>query len=469
MTTSSFKKADLIKWAIVFAVTAIIMLIPVSESFTAQIRVFLAVTVFSIIIYAFELLPTLLVGLLLPFLWVVSGCATWAQALSGWNQDFLILLLTAMIFTQALERTGVLYRIGYKIIVLCGGTFKGTIWGSFIAYNVITFMTMGNGFALLGAIGLTLFKAFQLKKEDPESIVIMAAVILGGLHSVSYCYSPSQVALITGSVKSYNPEFTLTWMQLMMHNIPLLLFSILCLWSIIKWYERKHGNKHSVDGSAGREYFQSALQKMGSMKSDEKKGLTLLMLLLIGLLIAPLKGFSVALPFFIATVALYLPFINVGKNEDIVSSLSMLPTFSVVFAFFAIGTVGTAAGFAGFFVGKLVPIMQSMGAVGSIYASLLIGTLSNFVLTPMAMAVLLPGPIVSFCTELGYNYMPHIYAIYVTEHAIFHPYEWPAYMIIFAFGFSRMNDFIKLCCYKTVLYLVFICVIMVPWWLFITG
>ena len=147
----------------------------------------------------------------------------------------------------------------------------------------------------------------------------------------------------------------------------------------------------------------------------------------------------------------------------------MIPTFSVVFAFLAIGTVGTAAGFAGFFVGKLVPIMQSMGSVGSIYATLFIGTISNFVLTPMAMAVLLPGPVVSFCTELGYNYMPHVYAIYVTEHAIFHPYEWPAYMIIFAFGFSRMNDFIKLCCYKSVLYLVFICVFMVPWWRFITG
>ncbi len=77
--TASFKKSDLIKWAITFLVAIVILLLPVNESFDAQIRAFLAVTVFAIIIYAFELLPTLLVGLLLPTLWVVSGCATWAK------------------------------------------------------------------------------------------------------------------------------------------------------------------------------------------------------------------------------------------------------------------------------------------------------------------------------------------------------------------------------------------------------
>lgn len=467
MSTSSNSK-KIIKWAITFIIPLAIMLIPVDELFTETTRMFVATTVFAIVIYAFELLPAMIVGLLLPVAWVLTGCATWAQAMSGWNQDLVVLLLTAFIFTKALERTGVLYRIGYKVIVLCGGSFKRTVWGLFIACNIITFMTMGNGPALLGALGLTVFTAFKLTTDNKETIPIMAAVILGGLHSVAYCYSPAQVALITGSVKIYNPDFSMTWMQLMFHNIPLLLFGIICLWLILKWYDKKNSNSVS-NGNAGKEYFVNELAKMGEMKSDEKKALVLLALLLIGLVAAPSLNLSLAVVFFAATLALYLPGIEIGTEKDIMDSFSLMPTLVVVFAFFAIGTVGTQAGFAKFFVAKLIPVMQTLGPIGSIYAALGIGTVSNFVLTPMAMAVMLPGPMVSFCMELGYNYLPHIYAVYVMEHAIFHPYEWPAYLMIFAFGFIKMNDFIKLCVGKTTLFLIFVCVFMVPWWLFITG
>lgn len=66
--------------------------------------------------------------------------------------------------------------------------------------------------------------------------------------------------------------------------------------------------------------------------------------------------------------------------------------------------------------------------------------------------------------DLGYNFMPHINAIYLAEHAIFHPYEWPSYMTIFAFGMLQINDFVKVCVVKAIFYLLFISAIMIPLW-----
>ena len=467
-TSVSSNKKALIQWIVCVAVTAIIMLIPASESFNAQIKLFLAVTIFSILIFAFDLLPAYVIGFLLPTLWVITGCATWAQAMSGWNSSLVVLLLTSLVFVKMLERIGLMNRIGYKIIVACGGTFKGTIWGLFFASIAVCYITMGNSPVIIAALGLTIFKTFDLTVDDFESIVIMAAVILGGIHSTAISYSPASVGLITASVRPYVPEFTLTWADLMLHNMPILLFMIFCLWTVLKYYEKKHV-KAGLKGTAGRDYFKGELEKMGSMTTDEKKACFFLLLVVAGLVLGSLKKIDMAYIFFFTVMLMYMPIIGVGSEKDIHASFGMLPFLAISFAFFAIGTVGNACGFTPFFLAKFLPIMQSLSPIESIYAVLGIGTLSNFVLTPTAMAVLLPGPIVSLCQEAGISYMPHIYAIYTTEHAIFHPYEWPAYMMVFSFGFCKMNNFIKFCCYKTTMFLVFLCVVMVPFWLWVCA
>lgn len=456
----------LIKWFICFALAAVCFMLPLGPAYTFLCQKFTAATVFSIALLAFDLLNPLLIGLLLPALWILLGCATFSQALSGWSGSFLFMLLGAFIFTNTLNRCGVLKRVGYKIILLCGGTVNGAIWGLFFSSIVLDAACFTMGLALPITLALAVYYSLELKPSDPEAMLVVLALILGGTQANAYVYSPISISLIQSGIAGVLPEFKISAAELILHNLPVLLFSILLLWGFMKYIGKK--SKRTLNVENQRQYFKDELTKMGNISMIEKKALVILLLMVIFMLLSPVHGLDLSYGFLFATLALFLPFINVGKTEDITALGTMLPIVSITFAFMSIGAVGTACGFGAVISGAVTPFMSQFGSVGSVYAVLLLATLSNFILTPAAMLVLLSAPVTQFCMDLGYNFMPHINAIYLAEHAVFHPYEWPSYMTIFAFGMLKMNDFVKVCIVKSVFYLLFISVIMIPLW-YVTG
>ena len=80
------------------------------------------------------------------------------------------------------------------------------------------------------------------------------------------------------------------------------------------------------------------------------------------------------------------------------------------------------------------------------------------------MLAMLPGPIISYCLQAGFDPMPHIYAMYQAKDILFFPYEYPQYLILFSFGMVKMGNMIKLCTAKSVAFILFFIVIMMPLW-----
>ena len=70
-----------VKWLAAVLIPLGIQLLPTSENFSVPMREFLVSTVFVILLAAFELLPNMLVGLLLPVVYVVTGTVPVANAL----------------------------------------------------------------------------------------------------------------------------------------------------------------------------------------------------------------------------------------------------------------------------------------------------------------------------------------------------------------------------------------------------
>ena len=58
--------AKVVKWAIIILIPVIILLIPVNNVFTWQIRLFSAATFCTILMFAFEVLPNLIPAMILP-------------------------------------------------------------------------------------------------------------------------------------------------------------------------------------------------------------------------------------------------------------------------------------------------------------------------------------------------------------------------------------------------------------------
>ena len=60
------------------------------------------------------------------------------------------------------------------------------------------------------------------------------------------------------------------------------------------------------------------------------------------------------------------------------------------------------------------------------------------------------------------------YALSVAFDQVFMPYEYMNYLLFYAFGLIKMNDFVKIMSLKTVLVSLFVLAVMIPWW-FIVG
>lgn len=65
--------AKVVKWAIIILIPVIILLIPVNDVFTWQIRLFSAATFCTILMFAFEVLPNLIPAMILPVFYILAN------------------------------------------------------------------------------------------------------------------------------------------------------------------------------------------------------------------------------------------------------------------------------------------------------------------------------------------------------------------------------------------------------------
>ena len=64
-TTEKMSTNTIIKWVIAFIIPIILLLLPPGEILTKEIYIFLAITLFAILLIAFELTDSLVVGIIL--------------------------------------------------------------------------------------------------------------------------------------------------------------------------------------------------------------------------------------------------------------------------------------------------------------------------------------------------------------------------------------------------------------------
>lgn len=114
MSTSADKKKR-IGWAVSILIPVIIAFIPVSGDFTESLKRFFMITLFMIMIIAFELFPLLVSAILLPSLYIVSGIVPAATAFGSWSNTTVWMVLGGLIFSTVLDECGLLKRIAYFV------------------------------------------------------------------------------------------------------------------------------------------------------------------------------------------------------------------------------------------------------------------------------------------------------------------------------------------------------------------
>lgn len=457
----SVNKKKLAMWAATIILMIIGYNLPLGEIYTVQAQRFVAITIMGLCLLAFGLMNNWAIGMLMPAAWVLFGVTNFSTAYSAWVSTSAILLMNALLFSNILGKTGLLQRIGYCLILKSGGTYISGVWAIFVVGLVISGASMMMNFVLIATIAYSMYKALDLKPSDKASIPIFTAVVLTATQAKAFLYCPLSIGIMNASVQTIFPEMNITYGQLLLYNIPMLAFLVLFMWGTLKWYQvssKKAGEVYDV--TAAKALYQSQYDNLGKIQPKEKLCAFALVILFGWMLSQPLHGLDIVYGFVFVNVMLFV--LNIADDKDVRNvNFSM---HAVVMAFVAVGTVANSLQMTAIISGGVGSLFGHLDNYWATLGTLLFGTAANFILTPYAMMSMLPATVAAYCADIGWSFWPHFNACYLSADLVFFPYEYPLVLILYGFGFCTMANTIKMLTVKGVLSILFIALIMMPYW-----
>lgn len=455
----ALKKQDkilILKWLVTLGIPLFLFLIPNTEIYTGNIKLFFVFTVMIILMVAFEFFDSLIPALLLPTLYTVFNVVEAKTAFSSWTSLTLYMILGAFVLTNVLDESGLLRRIAYWCIRKSGGSYTGVLYGTFLVGIVLAVMTFNSSYVIMVTLAYGICKAMGFGKSKEAAIVMMTGA-MGALTVKVFIFNPVYVSLAQAGTQQLIPEFTIAWHHQLLYNFPAFIMAIVFIWLLTKIYHTKN-----IKFEGGREYFEAEYQKLGAMSTAEKKSMLILLAMMLYILTNPLHGQKIEYGFMLFPWLFYLPGINVGTKESI-KNINMSVIFFVS-ACMSIGSVATTLGINTILSEMVTPIVSGMSPVLVLYVILIIGTLSNLVLTPTAMMGCLTTPLVQVALDTGMNVWPSILTIIYSTDMVFLPYEVAVLLIFFGFGMMSMSDFIKLYSLKNLVVFILFGLLQIPWW-----
>lgn len=454
--TAKLSKTDLIKLAINVLIPVMILLVPTNDVFSVQLRLYLAITMLAILAFAFEVISTTVVALLLPILYTLFNLAPVGVVYSGFANSMLWMVLGGIMLADMANKTGLLRRIAYKCIIWTGGTYRGIIYGLAIAGVISTVLLAGNSVIPMAALGFGICVALNLTKNMAAAGIMLAAGMSCMLSS-AFLFSPAPV-MYAGMAGMLDTMANFGWTDYFTKQVVGIIYFVL----VFLILERMCRPKEAINGKA---YFLAEYEKLGKVTTEEWKAAAICILLLVAVLTVNVHKIPLMWCFAIIPLLAYLPGISLCDESDIRKT-----NFGMVFfiaSCLSIGTVGTALGIGQIVSDLAMPILAGKSPSFVLLIIYIICVLLNFVMTPAAIAAAFSLPFATICLNLGIN--PQAFFLFETIalDQIFLPYEYVMYLVIFSFGIMTTMDFLKLLTMKFIIATLYIFLLLIPFWNFI--
>ncbi len=450
-------KKKLIGWLMSILVPVIIAFVPVSGDFTDSLKMFFMISLFVILIIAFELLPLLVSAILLPSLYMISGIVPIATAFGSWTSTTVWMVLGGLIFSNVLDECGLLKRIAYYVISKCGGTYGGAVFGCFFIGIILNMITFCYGWLVASALVFGVCKAMDLKPSRESSLVCFAGTI-GATGATIFMYYPGYYAIIETSIRKFIPDYSMTMLSTFIYNGFSVVLYALTLLILMKVYKTK-----KMDMKFGRELFNEKYKELGKMSSKEKKAVVMIVLLLVYLFTARFTGLPAAYGFMSIPFLMFMPGIELGDNKTI--GRLNFPMVFFVSACLGIGVVGAEVGFGEFLTNIAVPMLSGKSPLVACIAFMLFGIIANFFMTPFAMLGGLSLPFAQMAVSLGISPIAVVMILLYSCEILILPYESAGNLIMYSYGMMPMKDFVKQEGLKAVIMIIGFIVVMYPLWI----
>lgn len=456
MATSVPKQKILIylKWIITLLIPGVVLLTPSNELYTWEMHQFLAIVIFCIMCIAFEFFNIMIPALLMSMGFMACNLAPLEIIFGGWANTLPYQVIGAFVLANVLEETGLLKRVAYWTMLKTGGTYRGIVFGVWLAAILASFMTSCNAFVVIATLCYGICKSLNLK-ASPETTVIFTAGIMGSITAWIMIYFPAQMPFLITAGQSINPDFNITWLEFLFDNAPYFLISIITLWVLTKIMK-------PAQLIQGKTAIKEMYDSLAPISISEKKSSIIVLGILLFLITGNFHKINLAWGLMFGPWLLYMPGINVGTKKAI-DNINFGLIFFII-ACMSIGNISNYLGFSTLMSNLVVPILQNLsGTVVLIFFGLFAAVL-NFVLTPMAILGAFTQPFAQIAVDLGINLKGALYALYWGTDQILLPHEINAVLIFFSFGLMPMGQFVKTFFIKFCVFFVGFLLIMLPWW-----
>lgn len=438
---------------VITALPLLLFLAPTNDFFTADLRLFLILTLIAIVSFATDSLPQTGVAIALPVSYVITGIAPGDVVFAAWLNYVPWMMIGALILALILEKTKLMKRIAYHCILVTGASYRGIIIGLILAGVIMNLFIMDNSIVPMAALAYGICRALELK-PGKASAGIMLSAAFSALTPMNWLYS-SNLAILIGLGQASGGPASVGWFEVIQHQLPMVLYTLgLGMLCLLLFRPKDHIN--------GKDYFKGELDKMGKMSKEEKKAMAILLLLFALLVTSSLTHLEPGWLFALVPCLSFLPGMDLMNDQDIYK-------LNWGFIFFiagclSIGNVASSLGVGAAVSEYALPVLEGRSYYVFFLFVWLLFFLCNFLLTPLAMMAAFTQPLTEIAINLGIDPLTVYFIITSGLDQIVFPYEYALYLLVFAFGMIKMGDFVKAMIFKILLDFVIVFALLIPYW-----
>ncbi|WP_264739015.1 SLC13 family permease [Cytobacillus firmus] len=430
-------------------------------------KIMLALLVLSVFYWTFEPLPLGVTAVLLLVLMLLFRIVTMDIIFSGFSSPAIFLIIGGMMLARGVNDTPLAKRLAYLILAKWAGTAKGLLASILLIPQVQAFFipAVAVRATLILPVALMALDHIGVKKDGNLRKMILLGVAFGGTISGTIVMTAAIGNILTVELLKQFLGIQITYLQWFMYTVPIWLFLIPLSWlTLIKLFPLPKENEefHHL-----KEEMDKKLKELGTINTDEKKCIGILILIVCLWFTEPLHGLHPSIPTLIGVILMAFPGVGCSKWDNMVkinfdTILIMGVTLSLGYAFNQSGAAELVG--ATLSAGWIIDLLRS--PLTGVAAILIITQILHLAVANVSTAVVTLIPI--FIGLSGKAGADPVLICLTASLACLHGYilvvEATPNIIVHSTGQIQQKEFIIPGIYMTIIMMIVTILTAVTWW-----
>jgi anion transporter len=453
----------ILSW-IIFA--AVLMFVPLSKGLTFAGRATLAVTLWAIVTWLTDSVPKAISGLAIPLLLMISGAfAKVPQAFSGYTNDTSFLVIGTFIFAAAMSCTGLDRRIALAMV---GKTSKV---GSIIRGIFLANMTSALFIPATVARASTYYPVVQglkdLFKGHAEEVKVKKALSIAAIGFSASLGAPLFLTshmpnVVVAATLAHTGAIDLTWTKWFLMMWPMAGLSL-----IIYFWQRYHFKVNDLEVKGGSETIRKEKVSLGKMQTIEWIILGCFALAVLLWITQPLHHYKTGMVTLLALLVLFIPgLLPIGWKT--LQGKTMWGTWLMLAGATSLASALSSTGVAKLIAASVFKVIPHVNGILVLLMVMIVIQIFRLGIASSVAAVSLIAPILAaLAPMLHLNPVPFVLSVAILDPFTFLiPVELASCVVAYGAEDFSFGDFFKAGAPITLMAILYVLVIMVPWWSF---